>query len=412
MDLLRWSLALIGHIGLWCSIFNWTHSTALPRIFRKRTEKATLLAVAIPILYFLGAMLWNGTVLFDSFCGNVLIKFFLYSCILWGIYFVTQWLIRKLFSSVPKVIVSHNSQCLNLKPELGAEILSPGMAKAIGNLPFNECLKLALNQMTFRLDIPTKLDGLKICQLSDLHYTGHIGIEYFQRVVEEANKFEADIIVVTGDLVDEAECLPWLDTTLGKLRAKYGVYYVLGNHDLRIKDETGFRRQLDELGLIQASGQWHQIKINDTNVVLTGTELPWYSDVLRLEGTPEPDADLKICLSHSPDQLDWARQFSFDLMFAGHTHGGQIAFPILGPLVAPSKYGVRYASGTFQFDKMTMHVSRGISGDEPIRLCCLPELGLFTLQSSQVDGAKADQKNDQADAKLREQENPGLTAIG
>ncbi|MEM9413827.1 MAG: hypothetical protein AAGA30_22150, partial [Planctomycetota bacterium] len=80
------------------------------------------------------------------------------------------------------------------------------------------------------------------------------------------------------------------------------------------------------------------------------------------------------------DQIEWARDNNFDLVFAGHTHGGQIAFPVVGPIVAPSKFGVLYASGTFQVGTTIMHVSRGISGDEAIRICSPPELGLFTVE--------------------------------
>ena len=69
-------------------------------------------------------------------------------------------------------------------------------------------------------------------------------------------------------------------------------------------------------------------------------------------------------------------------MFAGHTHGGQIALPIIGPVISPSWHGVKYASGTFQFGEMIMHVIRGLSGDEAIRIGSPPELGLFTIRSS------------------------------
>lgn len=390
MDLLRWTFALIGHIGVWCFIFNWTHSTALPRIFRKRTEKGIVFAVGAPILFFLASILWKQDTAFSTHSENAIPKYFLYACIALGIFFFAQWLYRKFTAGLPKAIVSTKSVHLDLKQELGDEILKPGVARAIGRLPFNECLQLALNHMTIRLDVCPKLDGFKICQLSDLHFTGQIGVEYFERVVAEANKLEPDLIVITGDLVDERECLPWLESTLGKLRAKHGVYYVFGNHDLRVKDETGFRQQLAGLGLIQASGKWHEIQVGDAIIHLTGTELPWYPDVKNLGHEPARKPDLKILLSHSPDQLEWARPFKFDLMFAGHTHGGQVAFPIIGALVAPSKYGVRYAAGTFQIDDMIMHVSRGISGDEPIRLCCVPEVGLFTVQSSRKSKSKSD----------------------
>ena len=94
--------------------------------------------------------------------------------------------------------------------------------------------------------------------------------------------------------------------------------------------------------------------------------------------------EFRVLMSHSPDQVNWAKPYQFDLMFAGHTHGGQIRLPLVGPLVAPSRFGVKYCAGTFQIGPMLMHVSRGLSGEDMIRINCPPELGLFTLRS--VDG--------------------------
>ena len=311
--------------------------------------------------------------------GLLLPRLFLYTMLGFGVLFLVLWLYRKLTLRMPSAVVKHSSRLINARKELGGDLFGDPVSRAIGLLPFNECLKLSLEQFTIQLDVPREFDGLKICQLSDLHYTGQINVEFFQRVVEEANKFEPDLIFITGDLVDETKCLPWLPSTLGRLQAKHGIYYVLGKHDKRIKDEIGFRKQLSDLGLTQASGRWHDVEIDGKLIRLTGNELPWYSDVKELEPDVGRQADLKILLSHSPDQLDWAKPRGFDLMFAGHTHGGQISLPIVGPIVAPSKYGVHYASGTFDVEGMIMHVSRGLAGDEPIRLCCPPEIGLFTL---------------------------------
>jgi len=395
MDLFRWTLVIIGHIGLWCSIFNLIHSTSLPRIFRKRSERAILLAITAPILFFLAIMILRNTWSFDEISRIRFAGMFLYAMVGFGAFFMVTWLYRKLTTRLPWAVEKGETQWFNLREEIGGDLFGNAASRAIGQLPLNQCLKLTLEPMSIKLDIPRELDGLKICQLSDLHFTGQINVEYFQRVVEEANKFQPDLIFITGDLVDEAKCLPWLETTLGRLQAKHGVYYVLGNHDLRIKDETGFRNLLQNLGLTQASGKWHDIEIDGVNVRLTGNELPWYPDVEKLGAESKPPG-LKILLSHSPDQLDWAKTRGFDLMFAGHTHGGQIALPIVGPIVAPSKYGVLYAAGTFEIEGMIMHVSRGISGDEPIRICCPPEVGLFTIQSSRAEEAdKAGQADEQ-----------------
>ena len=105
----------------------------------------------------------------------------------------------------------------------------------------------------------------------------------------------------------------------------------------------------------------------------------------------EPNV-LRIGVSHSPDQIGWARRERLDLMLAGHTHGGQIRFPVIGPLVAPSHYGSQFASGVFYLKPTLMHVSRGLSGVHPFRWLCPPEVSVLTLRAKQNRPASADAK--------------------
>jgi predicted MPP superfamily phosphohydrolase len=93
---------------------------------------------------------------------------------------------------------------------------------------------------------------------------------------------------------------------------------------------------------------------------------------------------LRLLLSHSPDQYAWARTYGFDLMLAGHNHGGQIVFPLLGPMAVPSRYGVKYACGVFYEAPTLLHVSRGISSELPLRLRCPPELALLELRRGAI----------------------------
>ena len=86
-------------------------------------------------------------------------------------------------------------------------------------------------------------------------------------------------------------------------------------------------------------------------------------------------------------------------MLAGHTHGGQICLPLIGPIVSPSWHGVKYAGGTFYNRPTLMHVSRGISGESPIRLNCRPELSRLVLQTVR-SGSSANQMN-RGDAETR-----------
>ncbi len=394
MEWIKWIFAFIGHLGIWCVAYNLTHSTGLPRAFRKTVEKIIFLLVVLPLAYLVAIQFfWNhlGTnlqLLVEKFrlsSYGLISNYYANFCIVAGVWFFSKWAIRKCTFKLPAAITESRRHTTDLKAEIGKPLLHGLLPKILGMLPGNEVLTLTTEEMTWELDVPVELDGLRICQLSDLHFTGQIDIAWFQAIIEKANAFEPHLILITGDLLDDPKCLPWLETTLGNLKSELGCFYVLGNHDHRIKDTAAYRKLLDGIGLTAVAGVWHSVNFHGVPIHLTGNELPWYRDARHLPALPTTEgelrSDLRILLSHSPDQIVWALDYDFDLMFAGHTHGGQVTLPIVGPIVAPSKYGVQYASGTFQIGRMLLQVSRGISGDEPIRFGSPPELGLFTLHS-------------------------------
>jgi len=397
MEWIKWTFAFIGHLGIGCVAYNLTNSTNLPRGVRKTGEIIILLLVTLPLGFLVATQFfWNrlGADLQQLLESARLSRYGLlanyYACfsVVAGAWFFSKWAFRKFTSKLPSAITESRRSTFDLRAEIGMPLLHGLTAKVLGLLPRNEVLTLTTEEMTWELDVPVELDGLRICQLSDLHFTGQIDVAWFHSIIEKANAFKPHLIVITGDLLDDPECLPWLEATLGKLKSELGCFYVLGNHDVRIKDTAAYRKLLREIGLTAVAGVWHSVHFRGIPIHLTGNELPWYRDARNLPAmhstNGQPRSDFRILLSHSPDQIVWAREHDFDLMFAGHTHGGQIAFPLVGPIVAPSKYGVQYASGTFQIERMLMHVSRGISGDEPIRFGSPPELGLFTIRSKRV----------------------------
>lgn len=123
--------------------------------------------------------------------------------------------------------------------------------------------------------------------------------------------------------------------------------------------------------------------MENTSQCILGTEysVPSTSSSASARGEAYlKQSPFRILLSHTPDNLSWAKSHHFDLMLAGHTHGGQIRLPWLGAIIAPSFHGSRYASGLYFEPPTLMHVSRGLAGIHPIRLNCPPELALLILK--------------------------------
>lgn len=339
--------------------------------------------VLLPIICVLWSILRTGDYFLwgdGIFSSGVLLFGYCLGCVAISPYFVGSWIKRKFFRQPNNFILSSRRELIDVEQAIGTSLMQGSFANLLDIIPGNQATKLALEHIHLQFeDLPIGLEGLKVIQLSDLHLTGQIRIEYFQEIVRRVNELDPDLVLITGDLIDESHCLEWIDSVFGQLASKYGVFYIFGNHDLRIKDETQFRKQLSDAGIQHVGGAWTVVEIGESKIALTGNELPWFDGAETLSDSPEENVDFKILLSHSPDQYEWAESFQFDWMLAGHTHGGQIQFPLIGPIVAPSKFGVEFASGSFDIDGMLMHVSRGISGDEAIRILCPPEVGVFTL---------------------------------
>ena len=399
MQFVYWGIAFIGHVGLWCASFNYLHSTALVRWARKSSEIFVLLFLVFPVFFALWQLIgWAGggsnpfTLIGDNPAGRG------YSAVtsVVAIPTILFWIARKLSSKRPASVIEFSQHQEDVASRVNTPLLQGSVAQLLGKVPFNEALTLSVDRLTVELDVPPALDGLKIVHLSDFHLTGQLDRPFFEYAVSQANSFEPDLVIISGDLVDKPKCLDWIDSIFGALKSKHGTYFVLGNHDARVGDVEDLCERLKAAGLTHVGGVWRSVEVNGAPVHIAGNELPWFSGAEYLPLTPttrteqttnEPDGEssMKILISHSPDQMKWARPFGFDLMLAGHNHGGQVSFPIVGPIITPSRYGVRYAAGTFQIGKMLLHVSRGVSAEKPIRWNSVPELGLFTIRAADVN---------------------------
>jgi uncharacterized protein len=138
------------------------------------------------------------------------------------------------------------------------------------------------------------------------------------------------------------------------------------------------RRRLRRLSMRVLENSWEQIEVRGLPLVVIGHEGPWFRPEPNL--TACPANVFRLCLSHTPDNIGWARRNQVRLMLCGHNHGGQIRFPLLGSVFVPSLYGRRYDCGTFDESPTLMHVSRGLAGKHPVRYNCRPEVSLLILK--------------------------------
>ena len=384
MRFLLASIALAGHVAVGTITINRLHATALPYWVKK------ILDAIWVSWHFLIPLVWLAWVVDAEqlWASRPYLKPIVYihlaGCAIAAVSLIPGWIKRSITKQTTELQLTNHTAIVDMVKELGHRPTGRASVTILSRLPWNEILQLHVNEKQIvipRLD--PQLDGLSITHLSDVHFTGEITEDFHHEVVRRANELKSDIVAVTGDLIDKRKCMSWLGDILGQLRAEHGVFFVLGNHDLRVNNEFGVRNALTSQGLIDLGRRWTQIEVKGRPVILAGNELPWFVPAADMSDCPRatPDSPLRILLSHAPDQLPWAKSNHIDLMLAGHTHGGQVHLPLVGPVLSPSRFGVRYASGTFYEPPTLMHVSRGISGTRHLRINAPPELTKLILRS-------------------------------
>jgi predicted MPP superfamily phosphohydrolase len=244
-------------------------------------------------------------------------------------------------------------------------------------------------------DLPDALKSLTIVQLCDFHAGPHISATDVRRSVEMANALGADLIVLTGDFVYGSASYA-LDCAqeLAALRARHGVFAVLGNHDIWTNaDEVA--ASLSRAGIWVLRNEPVLLTPGGADLWLLGIEDTGYAgksfsdftaiweqaalDLARMLETIPAGAP-RILLVHNPDFAEMLPEGRIDLVLCGHTHGGQVRVPILGAPIVPSCFGQKYAGGLVAGPRTVVYVNRGIGLiAPPVRFNCRPEITLFRL---------------------------------
>lgn len=275
--------------------------------------------------------------------------------------------------------VQFESRVVDFEKQLGSTPTGKGPHVSLVNVPMNECFQVEFTERTFLLEqLPAEWDGLSILHLTDLHFTGAISLPFFESVFEQAAGLDYDIAVVTGDILDSEELLDWLPGTLGQLNAPLGNYFILGNHDWGLDSER-IRQEVMGLGWRNVAGTLQTLEIAGRRLAIGGSERPWMGVHPSFDALPKEV--FRLLLSHTPDNLSWARRHGVDLMLSGHNHGGQVVLPGIGPVYSPSVHGCRYSSGVFGGGQTLLFVGRGLSGKHPLRIGAMPEVSRIVLKS-------------------------------
>ncbi len=236
--------------------------------------------------------------------------------------------------------------------------------------------------------LPKTYDNFKIIHFTDTHIGFHYTLEQFSQLVKKINEYNPDLIVFTGDLVDNPKTYHWNDEIiqlLRALRATYGKFWVYGNHDHGGYGTDIVKDVMEQANFHLLKNDHKMIEINNDRFILAGVD-----DAIL--GKPNLSAALEranpdlftILLAHAPDFADETIRFPVDVQLSGHSHGGQVRFPIIGHLYTPL-YAEKYVQGKYTFENneaFKLYVSNGIGTTRlPYRFLCKPEIHLFTLQS-------------------------------
>ncbi|MBV8732855.1 MAG: metallophosphoesterase [Acidobacteriia bacterium] len=272
-----------------------------------------------------------------------------------------------------------------------AAVAGPFVAGAYGLLWGR--LNLRVTRQPIRIaNLPRAFHGFRIAQLSDIHVGPFMSEDQIRKYVEMANELKPDLVALTGDFVTwDPSTAPVVVNALSGLKAPFGVFGSLGNHDAWADAEDLLTDLFAHTGVRILRQEHTPIKTGNEAFNLIGVDFTnsrsmsvggWHLSSGKLEGVENlmMPGTANILLSHNPDSFDRAAELGIDLSLAGHTHGGQLALEFISPEIAPSRLVTPYVAGWFQKPGGQLYVNRGIGTiAAPMRVGAPPEITVYEL---------------------------------
>ena len=374
-------VAWVGHAAVFTAVLNRLYGLNLPKPILKNYRLATALMVFAfpPLAYAVGIPTSASSPGFWAWWGA-----------LWfvgGVWVPVISLARHL-KPRPWALGAVSSEVVDLRPELGEAALGTrgperGVWSVLARVPGNQLLEVEFTRLEVRLaDLPPEWNGVEVLLLSDLHFHGTPARAYFDAVLGRlASEPPPDLVLLAGDYLDRKSHLAWIGPLLAPLRGTAGKFAVVGNHDGYVGADS-VRAELRGAGYTVLSDAPATIELRGLPLTLVGHEGPWFPAPRTLPDSAGP----VWVLAHSPDAFPMAARHGAQLTLAGHVHGGQVRLPFFGSIFVPSVYGRRFDCGVFVRGRSALVVGRGLSGKEPLRLNCRPQVLRLVLRRAQLGG--------------------------
>lgn len=368
-------IPILGKIGFWSII--------------------VILTLLTPASYLSSLFLedsdWQKTLSFIAFTSlgfvTILFSLMVFHDLSFGILKGIHWVIS-IFRETPEIILG-NADPLSRK-EFLTNLLKPAVALTAVSLTGYGFYKALHRVETKNVTIPIsnlhpELDGFKIVQISDVHIGTTIRKEFLESIVSRINELGADMVAITGDLVDgSVHKLKDHISPLGNLQSKYGTFFVTGNHEY-YSGALSWISEIRKLGINVLLNENEIIKHGNARLLLAGvTDYKAHSIIASHASDPRKaiesseNSHFKVLLAHQPNSVLEATKAGFDLQLSGHTHGGQY-FP--GNFLI--HFFQRFVAGLYKHENTWLYVSKGTGyWGPPLRIGAPAEITVISLSKS------------------------------
>ena len=235
--------------------------------------------------------------------------------------------------------------------------------------------------------LPASLENLRLLHVSDIHLSPFLSEPELARMIDATADLKPHIAFVTGDLITApGDPLEACVRQLARIKADAGVFGCMGNHEKYARSEDATTRLASRVGIRFLRQEAALLRFGDTLLNVVGVDYqPVRSRGRFLKGGEHlvDKAAVNLLLSHNPQVFPSAARQGYDLVLAGHTHGGQVNIEILGDSFNPAQFFTEYVYGLYHFERSAAYVSRGVGTiGMPVRLGAPPEVSLLRLKKA------------------------------